>query len=394
MIKISTMMFATVALLSYVANAASAKSLGIDTSKGPSVLISPEKPLIEKDLYGYYLNFDIIIKNRTNHILELSSVEVEVMDPTGKIVLRKSVNHDGRSTGAYLQSSTEVKPGQTVSIFNPFHTFQPGVNIASLKYGLFFYYADNQVQKAGNDQRLPIDYDVAAVKIIKPEVYIARNEYALPLKGKLIVWDGHDFYSRNRRVGADDKKDEQDNTGLMNESRYAYDLISVDEAGNMYTGSPFNKKNWFVFGKPVCAPAGGKVIAIKNDVPDNDYKGKLIQAPKLAAGADPLGKGNYVIIQHANGEYSELLNLEKGSITVKRGDMVKNGQQIASVGFSGNARYPQLHYTVTSSPGKQKVLAAEGVPNYFNNFKLYRGETVTRINRSRIDSGDIVESDR
>ena len=173
-----------------------------------------------------------------------------------------------------------------------------------------------------------------------------------------------------------------------------YDLISVDDAGNMYTGSPFNKRNWLVFGKPVCAPAGGKVIAVKNDVADNDYKGKLIQAPKMAAGVDPLGKGNYIVIQHANGEYSELMNLEKGSITVKPGDMVKNGQQVAAVGFSGNARYPQLHYTVTSSPGKQKVLAAEGVPNYFNNYKLFRGDNVVKINRSRIDSGDIVESDR
>ena len=395
MIKLFTIVIAGIILSSFKANGFSAAALPIDTSKGPFVLISPEKPLIEKDMYGYYLNFDITIKNRTNHILELSSVEVEVMDPNGKISLRKSVNHDGHTTGAYLQGMTEVKPGQTISIFNPFHTFQPGVNISSLKYGLFFYYADNQAQKAGNDQRLPIDYDVAAVKVVKPQVYIARNEYALPLKGKLIVWDGHDFYSRNRRIGAEEKPDKQtDNNGLMNESRYAYDLISVDQEGNMYTGTPFNKKNWFVFGKPVCAPAGGKVIAIKNDVPDNDYKGKLIQAPKLAAGADPLGKGNYIIIQHANGEYSELLNLEKGSITVKPGDMVKNGQQIALVGFSGNARYPQLHYTVTSSPGKQKVLAAEGVPNYFNNFKLYRGETVTRIDRSRIDSGDIVESDR
>src|SRR5471030_2285467 len=63
----------------------------IDSSKIAAIKITPPKPLIEKDIYGYYLNFDIIIKNQITHILELNSVEVAVMDATGKLVQRKFI---------------------------------------------------------------------------------------------------------------------------------------------------------------------------------------------------------------------------------------------------------------------------------------------------------------
>jgi murein DD-endopeptidase MepM/ murein hydrolase activator NlpD len=361
-----------------------------DTSKVASVIITPAKPLIEKDIYGYYLNFDIIIKNKTTHVLELSSIEIAVMDGTGKLVQRKFMDHKKQSPDIEALGNTVLKPGETVSIFNPFHSFTPDVTIASLKYGFFFNYADSQQQKDINEHRLPMDYDVSVIKLIAPQVYIARNEYRLPLKGKLIVWDGHDFYSGHRR-DADNTTDGK-TTGIPNNSnRYAYDLISIDASGGMYHGSPFKKENWYVFGKPVFVPSDGKVIAVKNDIPDNEFKGKVIQSPKLAPDADPMGMGNYVIIDHGNGEYSVLQHMEQGSINVSPGQTVKAGEQVGSVGFSGDAIYPRLHYTVINSP---KELAAEGVPSYFNNYKLYRGTVVLPIKRSRIDSGDIVETDK
>jgi murein DD-endopeptidase MepM/ murein hydrolase activator NlpD len=361
-----------------------------DTSKVAAIKITPARPLVEKDIYGYYLNFDIVIKNQTTHVLQLSSIEIAVMDGTGKLVQRKFIDHNGQLPGADVFGSTVIKPGESISLFNPFHTFTPDITIASLKYGFFFNYADNQQQINNNQRRLPMDFDASVIKSIVPEVYIARNEYHLPLKGKIIVWDGHDFYSDNRR-SADDAVDGKVNVISKNPNRYAYDLMSIDGAGSMYHGSPFKKENWYVFGQPVYVPSNGKIIEVQNNIPDNEFNGKNIQAPKLTAGADPKGMGNYVIIDHGNGEYSVMQHLEKGSINVRAGDMVKGGQQIGIVGFSGSAMYPRLHYTVISSP---KELAAEGIPSYFNDYKLYRGTVVLPVKRSRIDSGDIVESDR
>lgn len=365
-----------------------------DSSKLALIKISPAKPLIEKDIYGYYLNFDISIKNLSNHIIELSSVEASVVDASGKLVMRKFMNSDGKTPGIDLLVYTIIKPGETVSIFNPFHTFPPDVTIASLRYGFFFNYADTQQEKDNNRQRLPVDFDELVVKNIVPQVYIAKNEYYLPLKGKIIVWDGHDFYSHNRRSvtaeNTDPKAQKPEITS--NSSRYAYDLMCVDASGSLYSGTPFKKQNWFGFGKPVYVPADGRVVEVKNDVPDNEFCGKTVITPKISPNDDPLGMGNYIIIKHSNGEYSSLVHMEMGSIKVKVGEWVKSGQQIGTVGFSGNqAIYPHLHYSVTNG---SKEAEAEGIPNYFNDYKLYRGDVVVNIKRSRVDSGDIIESSK
>jgi len=359
-----------------------------DTSK-VAIKISPLRPLIEKDIYGYYMNFDITIKNQTNHTIELSSVEASVMDKTGKLVTRKFMNSNGKSPGIDLLVYTTIKPGETVNIFNPFHTFPPDLTIAAVKYGFFFNYADNQQEIDVNKKRLPVDFDASVIKVITPQVYVAKNDYFLPLKGKIIVWDGHDFYSRNRR--STEIADVTVKEITSNSSRYAYDLMNVDANGSMYGGSPYKKENWYSYGKPVYVPLEGKIIAVQNSIPDNEYDGKTIKSPKLAPGADPEGMGNYVIIQHANGEYSMLLHMEAGSIKVIPGQMVKEGDELGSVGFSGRAMYPHLHYSVTNG---SKELASEGLPNYFNNYKLYRGNVTVNIKRSRIDSGDIVESEK
>jgi len=244
-------------------------------------------------------------------------------------------------------------------------------------------------QKDNNEHRLPMDYDLSAIKMIVPQVYIAKNDYRLPLKGKIIVWDGHDFYSDHRREGVDAAG--TDAVSSKNSNRYAYDLMSIDASGSMYHGSPFKKENWYVFGKQVYVPSDGKVVEVQNNIPDNEFNGKIIQQPKLAPDADQKGMGNYVIIDHGNGEYSVMQHLEQGSISVRAGEIVKGGQQIGTVGFSGSAVYPRLHYTVINNP---KQFAAEGIPSYFNDYKLYRGTVILPVKRSRIDSGDIVESDR
>jgi hypothetical protein len=405
----------------------------IDTSKVALVKILPTKPLIEKDIFGYYLNFDIVITNQSKHVLDLKAIEASVVDGTGKLLQRKFMNRVGQSPGIDLIGNTVIKPGETISFFNPFHTYTPDLNIAQLKFGLFFDFADTQLQKDNNKQRLPIDFDASIVSVIKPVVYIAKTVYHLPIKGKMIVWDGHDFYAHHRRliIGVPDMQakvvvpdkpakvvvpdkqakaaapnkqakavdadkqakvavtDKQPKVLMANSNRYAYDLVSVDGSGSMYQNNGFKKQDWYVYGKPVYAPSSGKVIEVQNNIPDNEFDGKTVKSPALAADADPMGLGNHIIIDHGNGEFSALLHLEKGSVRVKVGQMVSTDQEIGTVGFSGDAIYPHLHYMVMNG---RKIMTAEGLPSYFNKYKLYRGDNVESVKRSRIDSGDIVES--
>lgn len=56
------------------------------------------------------------------------------------------------------------------------------------------------------------------------------------------------------------------------------------------------------------------------------------------------GYGNYVIIQHSDGNYTLYAHLDANSITVRSGDAVDQGQVIAKMGTSGNSTGPHLHF--------------------------------------------------
>ena len=62
------------------------------------------------------------------------------------------------------------------------------------------------------------------------------------------------------------------------------------------------------------------------------------------AGDDLKGFGNLVLIKHAGGFVTTYAHNEK--LLVKRGDKVKRGQAIATVGDSGSVTQPQVHFQV------------------------------------------------
>lgn len=58
------------------------------------------------------------------------------------------------------------------------------------------------------------------------------------------------------------------------------------------------------------------------------------------------GYGNYVIIQHSDGNYTLYAHLYQNSITVTEGDSVKQGQVIGKMGSSGNSTGNHLHFEI------------------------------------------------
>ena len=353
-----------------------------------TVTMSPANPLIEKAPNGQYLNFDINIKNTSTHTLYLATIEGSVMDASVKPISRQSVNMNSQATGIRSVGRTLLKPGESIDIFNPFYSFAADAKITFLQYEFFFDYADSPQQRLKNQKRLPVDFDLSVKKIIVPRTYTPKTYFDLPLKGKVIVQDGHNPGQGGGPVGAV----EQPLKNVVSKAnRYAFNLASSDENGNMYNGDPFKKENWFVFGKPVYAPAGGIVVDLQNGVPDNEFKGKTVSLPRIPPDTDPYGMGNYVIIDHGNGQFSMLQHLEQGTIMVRMGEQVRPGQQIGKIGFSGNATFPHLHYVVMNGTRAQ---TAEGIPSYFGNYKLYKGKSFAEIKQGRIDSGDIVEAEK
>lgn len=58
------------------------------------------------------------------------------------------------------------------------------------------------------------------------------------------------------------------------------------------------------------------------------------------------GYGNYVIIQHSDGNYSLYAHLHENTITVVAGDKVEQGQVIGKMGSSGNSTGAHLHFEI------------------------------------------------
>lgn len=85
----------------------------------------------------------------------------------------------------------------------------------------------------------------------------------------------------------------------------------------------------------------------------------------ILAGANG-GEGNAVHVAHAGGMITKYFHMVTGSMRVKKGDGVKQGQILGNVGTTGNSTGPHLHWeTWPSSAGSQNprdFMKDRGVP--------------------------------
>jgi len=129
------------------------------------------------------------------------------------------------------------------------------------------------------------------------------------------------------------------------------------------------------WGREILAPAGGTVVYARNDVPENPHPGKPPGDDYYRPLHDPVTAyaGNCVIIDHGNSEYSVMMHMQTGSVTVKAGDRVATGQVIGRLGSSGSAAGPHLHYQLQSGP---RLWQYPSLPFRFQNIDapLHRGE--------------------
>lgn len=90
------------------------------------------------------------------------------------------------------------------------------------------------------------------------------------------------------------------------------------------------------------------VIAAKDGIVvfPNSLKGNDCPSRSSAEPCNGTGYGNYVVIQHADGNYTLYGHLYEDSIVVKAGDSVSQGQVIAKMGSSGNSTGAHLHFEI------------------------------------------------
>lgn len=334
-----------------------------------TVKILPAPVYVERGGSAQFVNCDLRIDNGTGVPWRLAEIELSVHDRTGALAWRKLVNDNGVSPGILTIPNRDLPATGAVLLLNPLHELPPWLEPAKLHFQLTF-------QRPDGKERTTATADVA------PIVYQNKVALRLPVAGRVLVWDGHDFLSHHRRWDYLFKPI-RDFGFDSNAARYSYDLVPVDASGAMHKGDPRDDAGYFGFGQPVLAPGPGTVIAAVDDQPDNhDFDVAALKTELMVM------YGNRVLIDHGNGEISVLAHLQQKSVTVKVGDKVTAGQRIGAIGASGSSLFPHLHYQLQNGPNAH----AEGLPSYFHDFRRVLGAKTVPVKVGAIDSGDLVES--
>jgi len=117
-----------------------------------------------------------------------------------------------------------------------------------------------------------------------------------------------------------------------------------------YREDPFGRGRTFHSGVDIAGGVGNGVVNIIA-AKDGVVVYPAAKSPTNCPSSNSLsncggGYGNYVILQHSDGNYTLYAHLDAGSITVTAGDSVEQGQVIAKMGSSGNSTGAHLHFEV------------------------------------------------
>ena len=167
--------------------------------------------------------------------------------------------------------------------------------------------------------------------------YIAKTNLRLPFEGEWYVIQGGRTVAENYHAA-------------YPEVRFAFDFVMV-QAFSTHRGQGLANSDYYCFGAVLLVPGSGTVIKVDDGHPDSD--------PGKKDEAHP--KGNHVVIDHGNDEFSFLAHFKQGTITVKVGDRVVAGQVLGLCGNSGNTSEPHLHYQLHNEAG-------ECLPARFRNY--------------------------
>lgn len=136
--------------------------------------------------------------------------------------------------------------------------------------------------------------------------------------------------------------------------RFAYDFV-MDSADLLHRTDGRSNADFFCYGHPILAPAAGQVAMALDSFPEN-----VPGTPRRGY----RGPGNFVTIDHGEGESSVLAHLRRGSVRVAAGQRIEAGDIVGECGNNGDSTLPHLHYQLLlgSPPGWRPV------PAPFSNF--------------------------
>lgn len=189
--------------------------------------------------------------------------------------------------------------------------------------------------------------------------------FRLPFRGRWIVAQGNDSTPTHKGLAG----------------KFAWDFIKIDARGRSFRGKGAKNEDYFGFGSEVLAPADGEVIEVRDDFPDNEPNAPYRQY---------LGKGNRIVIRHADGIHSFITHLKSESAMVKVGQRVAEGEAIGRCGNSGFSPVPHIHIVFFRNLPEGWI----SVPARFRDYRLWRQGREARVDQGVPSRRDIIAPNR
>jgi Peptidase family M23 len=141
--------------------------------------------------------------------------------------------------------------------------------------------------------------------------------------------------------------------------RFAIDFVQLGDNDSLAAGPANQVTSYPYYGTEVLAVGDGTVAGLHDGDPA-EVPGKLPEGKSINNAG-----GNYIVVDIGEGRFAFYAHLQAGSLKVKEGDKVTQGQVLGLLGNSGNTDTPHLHFHVMDGTSP---LEANGLPYAFTAF--------------------------
>ncbi|MFS4489568.1 M23 family metallopeptidase [Dietzia kunjamensis] len=161
------------------------------------------------------------------------------------------------------------------------------------------------------------------------------------------------------------------NGKLNNSQRFAIDWKRTNDEGEFYTGDRNHNESYVDYGAEILAVADATVVSVLDGMDANAPGVLPASNPELASKLTVENvDGNHVVLDLGDGVFAMYAHMISGSVTVKPGDTVTEGQVLGKLGNTGNANASHLHFQLMDGPS---LLEADSLPYELKGFD-YAGQ--------------------
>ena len=348
----------------------------------PSAQVRPYPLNAQRDVEGLLLH-NIAIVNRDADPMAVTAVTIELRSGDGVVDTRR---FEGRALDKIAARGKKIEASGEIAAL-PFQFCgrdlvradeTVGTSTLARNQALLVMQQVFSYNGARESVRVRIDgtekgKTVVANATLPIVAGFSKKVYLFPLRGAWYVGNGPSFNTEHR---------------WANPEEFGFDMAQIGSDGLTHTGDGTRFTDYRDYGADVFAMGDGKVVrahdgqledpkAMQQPGESDDAYGarlKKDQASRLAQGIGGIA-GNFVMIDHGGGEFSLYAHMQKGSLRVKEGDVVRAGEVLGKLGSSGNSTEPHLHFQLCDRPDP---LMCAGIPIQFSNVQ------------GAVQSGDIV----